>query len=108
MENNKEILIKIEDIQYAIDQLVKTNTVKFNTENDIKILEGIYYDITGRKYVKFNSGCGSCIREALLIANNFKKREEKKIQEVIDELKEEIKPSPRAKAVKKGVKKDGK
>ena len=101
MDNNSEILKKIKTIQYAIDDLIEKNAVTFKSQNDIKTLEEIYDYITGRRYVRFNGSCGSCIREALLITNNFLKREMKKEHAEKDALKEVIKPATRA---KKGAK----
>ncbi|WP_313235713.1 hypothetical protein [Sphingobacterium multivorum] len=81
---NTEILKKIESIQYAIDMFISTNGVKFNNTKDLKILEEIYNEITGRRYSKFDGGCGSCVKEALIITNNWKKRELKNNPEVVE------------------------
>lgn len=80
MINNTEILLnKISRIQHHIDTLINENFIKFlNPHEDLKVIEELYQSITDKKYLKFNAGCGSCIKEALLIINNWKQRELKK------------------------------
>lgn len=108
---NKEILEEIKLIQHYIDSYINTATVRFNPTTDINILEKIYNKITDKKYSKFNSGCGSCITEALIITNNYRKREEKIIEEAEKLAKKEVKkPVTKKPVVKKTttVKKENK
>ena len=87
--DSKEILEKIEKIQHYIDSLIEKNYVKFtNPTADYQLIEELYYIITNRKYQKFNSSCGSCVKEALLIINNWKNRELKLMALAEPEVKE--------------------
>jgi len=87
MKNNIDLLKKIDAIQYAIDSYIERNSVTFKSQADIELLERIYNQITGRRYTKFSAGCSSCISEALIIVNNYRKREQK---EAIDTPQEPL------------------
>lgn len=99
---NSEILKKIETIQYAIDMYIAKNTATFKSNEDLKTLEAIYNEITGRNYTKFDASCGSCVKEALIICNNFRKRELKKME--AEEAKEEPTIEPIAEVIPAEVK----
>ncbi|WP_166334618.1 hypothetical protein [Sphingobacterium chungjuense] len=77
----EQMLEKIQTIQPYITSLVEKNYVKFlNPATEVQILEDLYNEITGRKYLKFNSGCGSCVKEALIICDNYRKKALKEIE----------------------------
>lgn len=78
--NNSEILENIERLQYAIDMYIAKGRVIFQKEDDLKMLEKIYDQITGRQYNFCKSCGGSAIHEALIIVNNWKNRELKKLK----------------------------
>lgn len=87
--DNKEMFEKIALIQPYIDSLIEKNYVKFlNPTADYQLIEELYYIITNRKYQKFNSSCGSCVKEALIIIINWKNRELKKMALAEVEAKE--------------------
>jgi len=64
--------------------LILKNSVKFNSADDLKILEEVYNEITNRKYTRFDGDCGSCVKEALIISNNYKKRELKNAEVTVN------------------------
>ncbi|OYD44148.1 hypothetical protein CHU00_18450 [Sphingobacterium cellulitidis] len=102
--------------------------VKFDNPNiQLKTLENLYYHITKRKYLKFDSGCSACVRESLTIINNWVKKnpeflENDAVSDVIEPQNEpeiELKsvetvqadaveaPIEQVNEVKKGVAKNG-
>lgn len=79
--DSKEMFEKIALIQPYIDSLIERNYVKLlNPTADYNLIEDLYYIITNRKYQNFNSSCGSCVKESLLIIMNWKNRELKRWQ----------------------------
>lgn len=75
------MLEAIGTLQPYIDDLINKNSVRFNNPTvELALIEKLYNIITQRRYIRFNGGCGSCIKEALLIINNWRKRELKKTE----------------------------
>lgn len=92
--DNTEILKNIERLQYAIDMYIAKGRVIFQNESDLKLLEEIYDQITGRQYSFCKSCGGSAIHEALIIVNNYKNRELKKMEaEAIEMTKSVFAPN---------------